>query len=105
MIIAGPEVGHTQSFISIGSFSSNEEALNLEKYVKTKFCRCLLSVLRTTQDTTPYKWKYVPCQNFKQDSDLDWNVSIKEIDSQLYKKYCLDQNEIDFIECNVKEME
>lgn len=64
MIIAEPYVGHTQSFISIGNYSNQNEVYNLEKYIKTKFARCLLSVLRTTQDTTPYKWKYVPLQDF-----------------------------------------
>lgn len=32
-------------------------------------------------------------------------MSIVEIDKQLYKKYDLSQEEIDFIETNVKEME
>lgn len=100
-----PYVGHTQSFISVGSFDSLEEAKNLEKYIKTKFCRCLLSVLRKTQDTTPYKWKYVPMQNFKPDSDIDWTKSIHDVDLQLYRKYKLDAEEVAFIENNVKEME
>lgn len=104
-IIADPQIGHTQSFISIGSFSTKKEVLNLEKYIKSKFTRCLLSVLRTTPDTTPYKWKYVPLQDFTSSSDIDWSKSIHEIDLQLYKKYGLDQHEIDFIETNVKEME
>lgn len=100
-----PYVGHTQSFISVGSFNSLEEAKNLEKYIKTKFCRCLLSVLRKTQDTTPYKWKYVPMQNFTVSSDIDWSKSIHEIDLQLYRKYGLSAEEVAFIETNVKEME
>ena len=105
MIISNPYEGHTQSFISIGNFSNVDEAINTEKYIKTKFARCLLSVLRTTQDITPYKWKYVPLQDFTSSSDIDWTQSIANIDQQLYKKYNLSEEEIQFIETNVKEME
>lgn len=104
IIVGDPYVGHTQSFISIGNFSIIEDANNLEKYIGTKFARCLLSVLRITQDTTAYKWKYVPLQNFTDESDIDWSKSIPEIDRQLYQKYGLDANEIEFIETHVKEM-
>jgi len=105
MEIGEPFVGHTQSFISMGAFESEEEALNLEKYIKSKFCRCLLSVLKTTQDVTPYKWKYVPLQDFSTNSDIKWNEAICMIDKQLYAKYGLSDEEIAFIETNVKEME
>ncbi len=104
-IFASPGIGHTQSFISIGCFDTEAESINLEKYIKTKFVRCLLSVLRTTPDITPYKWKYVPLQNFTNKSDIDWSQSISGIDKQLYKKYGLSKIEIDFIESHVKEME
>ena len=105
MVVGYPYVGHTQSFISIGNYETVDEINNLEKYIKTKFCRCMLSVLRTTQDTTPYKWKYVPLQDFTAVSDIDWSKSIHDIDLQLYRKYGLSKEEIDFIETNVKEME
>lgn len=104
-VIGDKEIGHTQSFISIGSFETKKEAENLVKYIKGKFTRCLLSVLKTTQDITPSKWKYVPMQDFTPNSDIDWNKSIKEIDMQLYKKYGLTEEEINFIETKVKEME
>lgn len=104
MVIAEPLVGHTQSFISVGNFATEYEAESFLKYAKSKFARALLSILRKTQDTTPYKWKYVPLQDFSSSSDIDWNKSIHEIDLQLYRKYGLDASEIDFIEKNVKEM-
>lgn len=74
------------------------------KYVKTKFARTLLGLLKVTQAITPGKWKYVPLQDFTENSDIDWSKSIHEIDLQLYKKYNLDDTEIEFIEKNVKEM-
>ena len=104
MIIGCKEMGHTQSFFSIGCFDTQEEACSLEKYLKTKFTRCLLSILKKTQDVTPYKWAYVPLQDFTPNSDIDWSKSVAEIDQQLYKKYNLSDEEIEFIETHVKEM-
>lgn len=43
-------------------------------------------------------------QDFTSTSDIDWTQSVSEVDEQLYKKYGLSQEEIDFIEKNVKEM-
>ena len=44
-------------------------------------------------------------QDFTDKSDIDWNKSISEIDHQLYNKYGLLNEEVDFIENNVKEMD
>ena len=104
MIIGEKMSGHTQTFFSMGCFETEIEAKHLEKYLKTKFTRCMLSVLKKTQDITPYKWKYVPLQDFTSSSDIDWAVSIPNIDRQLYRKYGLTQEEIDFIETHVKTM-
>lgn len=103
-LIGHPLIGHTHSFISIGAFDSEKEALNTLKYVKTKFARTLLGVLKITQDNPPEKWSKIPIQNFTDKSDIDWSKSIPEIDKQLYKKYGLEQKEIDFIETHVKPM-
>lgn len=104
-VIGEPFTGATESFISIGSFCTYSEAEALMKYVKTKFSRVLLGILKKTQHITPDKWKYVPLQNFTPASDIDWSQSVANIDKQLYKKYNLSKEEIDFIERNVKEME
>lgn len=104
MIIANPNEGHTQSFLSIGSFNKELDVINLEKYIKSKFSRSLLSVLKVTQDITPSKFQYVPIQDFSEDSDIDWSKSIAEIDQQLYRKYGLSDEEIAFIEEKVQEM-
>ena len=37
-------------------------------------------------------------------SDIDWSKSIPEIDKQLYAKYNLSEDEIDFIEKMIKPM-
>ena len=103
-IIAAPGVGYTETFFSFGFFDTYDEAENLNKYLKTKFSRALLSVAKKTQMITPSTFKYVPLQDFTANSDIDWSVSIKAIDQQLYKKYGLSDEEISFIETHVKEM-
>ena len=104
-IVAEPGVGHTQTFMSIGAFDEKENAKACLKYIKTKFARCLLSTLKVTQNNPRDTWGNIPIQNFSNNSDIDWNKSVHEIDLQLYKKYGLTENEIDFIETNIKEME
>lgn len=104
-VIAEPGVGYTQTFIGIGKFDSKEETVNLNQYIKTKFLRTMLGILKITQDCPGPKWKYVPLQDFTSKSDIDWTTSITDIDQQLYKKYGLDENEINFIETKVKGME
>ena len=104
-VIQEPGVGHTETFLSIGIFDTIQEAVNADKYIKCKFTRALLGVLKTTQDITPDKWDNVPLQDFTEQSDIDWSVSIPNIDKQLYKKYGLSDEEILFIEDNVKEMD
>ena len=64
----------------------------------------MLGILKITQHNPAPKWKYVPMQDFTSMSDIDWSKSISDIDQQLYAKYGLDENEIEFIETHVKEM-
>ena len=102
--ISEPGVGATESFVSIGLFDTAEECDNLLKYIKSRFMRAMLGVVKITQDLTPSKWKYVPLQDFTAHSDIDWSKSVAEIDQQLYRKYDLTADEIEFIETHVKEM-
>lgn len=104
-LVGVPLVGYTQSFISIGAFDEEKEANACLKYIKSKFARTMLGVLKITQDNNKDTWKYVPLQDFTSTSDIDWSKSIPEIDQQLYKKYDLTPDEIKFIETHVKEME
>lgn len=96
--------GFTQSFISIGNFKTEQEANSCLKYIKTKFSRTLLGVLKVTQDNNKDVWQFVPLQDFTNKSDIDWSKSVEEIDHQLYKKYKLSKDEIAFIEKMIKPM-
>ena len=60
---------------------------------------------KNTQHNPPIKWQAIPLQDFTPSSDIDWSKPISDIDRQLYCKYGLDDDEIEFIEANVKEME
>ena len=104
IVIEKPGVGATESFISIGAFGTRKEASNVANYIKTKFVRVLIGVLKVTPMANKPVWKYVPLQDFTSKSDIDWTKSVHEIDLQLYKKYGLSKEEKDFIETHVKEM-
>ncbi|MDR1791296.1 MAG: Eco57I restriction-modification methylase domain-containing protein [Propionibacteriaceae bacterium] len=103
-VIAEPNVAVTQTFITIGCFKDESDAAACLKYVKSKFARTLLGVLKITQHNPAKVWKYVPLQDFTSESDIDWTKSIPEIDQQLYAKYKLDDSEIAFIEEHVAPM-
>ena len=103
-LVGEPLVGYTQSFIGIGAFDTKEEAEAAMKYVKSKFARTMLGILKITQDNNRETWRLVPLQDFTVNSDIDWSQSVAGIDRQLYAKYGLDEQEIEFIETHVKEM-
>lgn len=104
-LVCGPRIGHTQTFISIGFFDYESSAINCLTYIKTKFSRAMLGIFKVTQDNLSPTWEMVPIQDFSLNSDIDWTKPIAEIDQQLYEKYNLNEEEIEFIETHVKEME
>jgi hypothetical protein len=65
----------------------------------------MLGLTKNTQHTTQKVYKLIPLQDFTSNSDIDWSKPIPEIDKQLYKKYGLTKEEIDFIESTIKPME
>jgi site-specific DNA-methyltransferase (adenine-specific) len=85
----------TGSYIILGSFSNEEESKNYISYIKTKFLRFLVSLLSFSQDITREKFSFVPIQDFSE----QWT------DEKLYKKYNLNQEEIDFIESMIRSMD
>lgn len=103
--VAKPKVGNTETFVSIGKLATIEEAEVIVKYIRTKFVRALLGILKRTHHLSPEVWQYVPLQNFTTASDIDWAQSISNIDKQLYDKYGLTTEEAHFIESTVKPMD
>lgn len=103
-LIGEPLIGGTQTFLSIGAFDSRSEAEACLKYIKTKFARTMLGILKATQHNPKDTWRLVPLQDFTAGSDIDWSQSVADIDRQLYKKYALTPDEIAFIEEKVRPM-
>lgn len=84
---------------------SQAECFAIVKYMKSRFFRYLVSIKKKTQNTSRYVFALVPLQDFTAQSDIDWSKSIPEIDQQLYTKYSLSEDEINFIEKMIKPME
>lgn len=104
-MLGTPMLIATDTFLQVGQFDNEFEAQNLLKYVKTKFFRAMVGVKKTAVFNYKDAFTFVPQQDWSANSDIDWSKSIPEIDQQLYKKYGLNQEEIDFIETRVKAME
>ena len=103
-LIGEPLIGVTQTFLTIGAFDTRAEAEACLKYVKTKFARTMLGLLKATQHNPKDTWRLIPLQDFTAASDIDWTLSVAEIDQQLYRKYGLEAEEIAFIEEKVRAM-
>lgn len=105
--IGQPKTICTETYIILGDGLDVNQVVaeNISKYFKTKFSRFLHGIAKSNQNGTAKTYKFVPLQDFTSNSDIDWSKSISEIDQQLYKKYGLSQEEIDFIERMIKPME
>jgi len=87
----------SETYLSIGSFEDSIEAENIVKYISTKFFRFLVLQKKKTQNVSKEVFEFVPMLNFKDNCDIDWKRNIKEIDEQLYEKYNLSKEEINYI--------
>lgn len=91
-------------FIGIGLQMDEKQAANASVYLRTKFARFMHSLSKTSHDATSKTYRFVPLQDFTEQSDIDWSKSTGEIDQQLYAKYGLSEEEIAFIEGTIKAM-
>ena len=85
----------TETYLMIGPYLNRLMAENAIGYIKTKFFRFLVLLLKNTQHGTKIVYSFVPIQDFNE----EWT------DEKLYKKYGLTQEEIDFIESMIRPME
>lgn len=74
---------------------SKQECENIVSYISTKFFRYLVSLKKRTQNGPRGVYQFVPVQDFTK----AWN------DEMLFKKYNLNQDEIDFIETKIRAMD
>lgn len=77
---------------------------NEYKYIQTRFLRFLLMLSVSSINLSSEKFQFIPLQDFTSNSDINWSRSISEIDTQLYAKYGLSEDEISFIESMIKPM-
>lgn len=97
----------TEAYIAIGADLNldKDSAKALDKYLQTKFARYLHSLAKASHDATAKTYRFIPLQDFTTNSDIDWSKPIPEIDKQLYEKYNLDHEEIEYIESMIKPIE
>lgn len=102
----GPYSVSSYSWSLIAVFENKEEAINCKKYIYTKFVKFLCNqTVNNRSNVTDNTFQFVPIQNFTQSSDIDWEQPISDIDKQLYKKYKLSQEEINYIETTIKSVQ
>ena len=94
-VIAGPGDLCTETFVEFGPFNSKKEVENVLSYLKTKFFRAMVAIRKQDQGASKAVYHYVPLQDFSK----PWT------DEELYEKYELTEDEIDFIESTIKPMD
>ena len=104
-ILSEPNSINTETYIMNGPYKTETEAINVIKYIKTKFFHFMLGLKKVTQHTTSKVYQFVPIQDFTNNSDINWDLSSAHIDKQLYAKYGLTEEEIEFIESMIRPME
>ena len=96
-IVGAPETVCTESFLVVGANLNltQQSAQNLSDYLRTRFARFMLSLAKNSQHGTSATYRFVPLQDFSR----PWT------DADLYEKYHLLPEEIQFIESMIKPMQ
>ena len=93
--IAQPQMICTHSYFVIGCYDNETEAQNLLLYLKTNFVRFLVLMSLSAINLSKLVFSFVPLQDFTR----PWT------DADLYAKYHLTDEEIQFIESMIKPMD
>lgn len=95
--VGAPGTICTETYLVVGAELdlTQEKASNLSNYLRTRFARFLLSLAKISQHGTGKTYRFIPLQDFSK----SWT------DAELYAKYGLTAEEIDFIESKIKPME
>lgn len=94
-IYAGINSACTETYLVIGPFESEDICNNVISYINTKFLHFMLTLKKNTQHATRGAYQFVPMQDFSR----PWT------DEQLYAKYDLSKDEINFIESMIRPMD
>lgn len=106
IVALGRNTVASETWSLIATFESEQETLNCKKYITSKFVRFIANQsVNGRSNVTDNTFECVPLQDFTSNSDIDWSQSVSDIDKQLYEKYGLKQEEMDYIESTIKPME
>ena len=86
--IVEPESCCTETYLVIGPMKDIKKANNIKDYMQTNFFHFLVSLIKNTQNAMKKVYDFVPIQDFNK----KWS------DEELYQKYNISNEEIEFIE-------
>lgn len=90
-----PNTVSSETFIFLGPFENESVCKNVMSYISTRFMRFLAMLKKVTQSTTRTVYTLVPQQDFSK----PWT------DEELYAKYNITNEEIEFIESMIRPMD
>ena len=93
-ILGEPKTVCSETYVVINPTNDKKIAENTVSYIKTKFFHFLLGLKKITQHTTSKTYSFIPIQDFSK----SWT------DAELYEKYNLTSDEINFIETMIRPM-
>lgn len=93
--IIGPGQINTETYLDIGVFKTEAEALHFDKFLKSKLPRFLLRQAISSLNVTRECFRFVPYVDFTEEWD----------DERLYKLYGLTEEEIRLVETTIRPFE
>ena len=93
-VLAGSNSVCTETYLIVDFVDTEESGNNLISYMNTKFFRFMMSLIKNTQNISKSVFSYVPVQ--------DW--SKPWTDEELYTKYHITADEIEFIDSMIRPM-
>jgi site-specific DNA-methyltransferase (adenine-specific) len=94
-LVAPPGSCATETYLVAGVFESQVEAENLAKYLKTKFARFMIALVKNTQNLTKSGFRFLPVLDYSN----TWT------DKTLFKYFEISEKESEFIDSIVKPMD
>ena len=95
LFVGDKKTACTETYLLIGAFEEMRKAENAESYMRSRFFRFLVLLIKNTQHATKKVYQFVPMQDFNE----PWT------DEKLYAKYGLTADEIAFIESMIRPMD
>lgn len=85
----------TETYLVVGIYKSKKVAENVAKYMRTRFFRFMMSLIKNTQNISRGVFAFVPIQDFNE----EWT------DERLFAKYGITDSEIEFIDTLIRPMD